>query len=89
MVFHPRDRWPWNRQMSRREMLRVSAGSLVAARVLAACGGGNGNGGSSPSGGLVIGTPESPVTQPLFDDNPMIESGLDPEAGPWASVNER
>jgi spermidine/putrescine transport system substrate-binding protein len=73
--------------MSRREMLRVTAGSVVAARILAACGGGNGNGGSSSAGGLVIGTPENPVQQPLFDDNPMIESGLEPEAGPLRVYN--
>jgi spermidine/putrescine transport system substrate-binding protein len=68
-------------------MLRVSAGSIVAARILAACGGGDGNGGSSSASGLVIGTPDNPVQQPLFDDNPMIDSGLEPEAGPLRVYN--
>ena len=85
MAFHPRDRWPWNRQMTRREMLRVTAGSIVAAQFLAACGG-NGSGGTSASG-IVIGTPQNPVQQPYFDDNPMIDSGLEPEAGPLRLYN--
>ena len=86
MAFHPRDRWPWNRQMSRREMLRVTAGSIVAAKFLAACGGDGGNG-AAASSVLRIGTPESPVQQPYYDDNPMIESGLEPEGGPLQVYN--
>jgi spermidine/putrescine transport system substrate-binding protein len=86
MAYHPRDRWPWNRQMSRREMLKVTAGSIVAAQFLAACGG-DGNGGSTSANGLVIGTPQNPVEQPFFDDNPMIDSGLEPEAGPLRLYN--
>jgi spermidine/putrescine transport system substrate-binding protein len=52
---------------------------------LAACGGGQTITGGR---GLVkIGTPENPVTQPLFDDNRPIESGLDHEAGPLRVYN--
>jgi spermidine/putrescine transport system substrate-binding protein len=52
---------------------------------LAACGGGQT---TTTGGGLVkIGTPENPVTQPIFDDNPPIESGLEPEAGPLRLYN--
>jgi spermidine/putrescine transport system substrate-binding protein len=36
---------------------------------------------------LAIGTPQSPAQQPLFDDNPAIESGLAPEAGPLLLYN--
>jgi spermidine/putrescine transport system substrate-binding protein len=31
--------------------------------------------------------PESPVTLPIVDDNPVIESGLEPEAGPLKIYN--
>jgi spermidine/putrescine-binding protein len=36
---------------------------------------------------LMIGTPASPVQQPLFEDNPAIESGLPPEEGPLLLYN--
>jgi spermidine/putrescine transport system substrate-binding protein len=88
MVFHPRNRWPWNRQMNRRDMMKLSAGTTVAA-FLAACGGGGDDGGGSgaTSGGVTIGTPKDPVEQPLFDDNPAIDSDLEPEAGPLRLYN--
>jgi spermidine/putrescine transport system substrate-binding protein len=89
MVFHPREGgsrrgWPFARPIGRREFLRLSGGAAMAAW-LAACGGGQ----TTTSGrGLVkIGTPENPVTQPLFDDNPPIDSGLEPEAGPLRVYN--
>jgi spermidine/putrescine transport system substrate-binding protein len=53
-------------------------------------------GGSRPSdrasvaaeeGGLAIGSPGNPAEQPLFDDIPAIESGLDPEPGPLRLYN--
>ena len=44
--------------------------------LLAACGGGEGE-----TGEIAIGTPSNPVTQPLFDDNPPIESGMPVESG--------
>jgi spermidine/putrescine transport system substrate-binding protein len=88
MVFHPREGgsrrgWPWARPLSRREFLRLSGGAAAAAW-LAACGGGR----TTSSGIQVrIGTPQNPVTQPLYDDNPPIESGLEPEAGPLRVYN--
>ena len=88
MAWHPRDRWPWNAAMSRREMLRLTAGTAVAGSVLAACGG---NGGGAKRGsngqGVVIGTPQEPVEQPLFDDLPAIDSNLEPEGGPLRLYN--
>ncbi len=36
-----------------------------------------------------IGTRDNPVEQPLFDDNPRIESGLEPEKGRCASTTGR
>ncbi|MGI8575471.1 MAG: extracellular solute-binding protein [Egibacteraceae bacterium] len=42
---------------------------------------------SAAEDGLAIGSPGNPVQQPLFDDLPAIESGLDPEAGPLRIYN--
>jgi spermidine/putrescine transport system substrate-binding protein len=90
MVFHPREGgsrrgWPLGQQVSRRDFLRMSSGAAMAAW-LAACGGGQT---TTTTGGprVLIGTPDDPVTQPLFDDNPPIDSGLDPEAGPLRVYN--
>jgi spermidine/putrescine transport system substrate-binding protein len=60
--------------------LGVSLPTLSA--ILAACGGGEG-----VAANLAIGTPGSPVSQPLFDDNPAIASGLAAEAGPLQVYN--
>ena len=85
MTFHPRDRLPWNRSMSRRDALRLLAGTAVAGGLLVGCGSG---GGSSPSAArLAIGTRENPVQQPLYDDNKAIESGLEPEDEPLRLYN--
>lgn len=51
--------------------------------ILAACGGGD----AGETAEVLIGTPSSPVTQTLFDDNPAIESGLPDEAGPLRIYN--
>jgi len=98
MVFHPRQHWPgrrarmdelWGRALRRRDFLRLTGGSALAA-VLAACGG-NG-GGPSGNGGIEttevqVGTPDNPITHPITDDNPPIESGLEPEDGPLRIYN--
>jgi spermidine/putrescine transport system substrate-binding protein len=84
MVFHPRERSPWRRSISRREMLKLMAGTAVAGGLLVGCGSGSG---SSSASRLAIGTRENPVEQPLFDDNPKIESGLEPEKGPLRVYN--
>ncbi len=72
---------------SRRQFLGRSAALAVAAAgvgpLLAACGGDD-DGGSSGGGGgadALAGTPENPVTLPIFDDNPAIADGLAPETG--------
>jgi len=81
MALHPRES-----RYGRREFLGRSAAGVVGlsslSTLLAACGGGDGEGGD-----LQLASPSSPVTQPLFDDNPAIESGLDPEAGPLLLYN--
>jgi spermidine/putrescine transport system substrate-binding protein len=84
MAFHPRDRLPWNRHLSRREALKLLGGTVVAGGFLAGC-----SSGGSPSSAsrLVIGTRHNPVKQPLFGDNKPIESGLEPEEGPLRLYN--
>jgi spermidine/putrescine transport system substrate-binding protein len=87
MAFHPRERSsPWRRRMSRREALRLMAGTAAAGGLLAGCGSGAGSSSSSASE-VVIGTRGDPVKQPLYEDNPMIESGLEPEKGPLRLYN--
>jgi spermidine/putrescine transport system substrate-binding protein len=85
MAFHPRERSPWRRRMSRREALRLMAATAAAGGLLAGCGSGSGS--SSSASRVVVGTREDPVKQPLFDDNPMIDSGLEPEKGPLRLYN--
>ena len=86
MVYHPRD--PAHRSVTRRDFLRRSLAAGVAlpsaAAILAACGGNDGDGGPGPGDGNGVDfsltpTPDSPVKYPIYDDNPMIASGLDPE----------
>lgn len=87
MTFHPRERRPWNQQLSlsRRDILKAT-GAIAGSAGLAACGG---NGGTNSSGAsqIVIGSPGSPVAQPLFDDIPPIDSNLEPESGPLRLYN--
>jgi spermidine/putrescine transport system substrate-binding protein len=99
MVFHPRQNWhlrkgrspfePLNRAerraLSRRDFLRLTGGSALAAAWLAACGGGQTTTGDG--GQVLVGTPDRPVTQPIFDDNQPIDDGLQPEAGPLRIFN--
>lgn len=102
MVFHPRarrprgpvpggpvprssDSVPWHRQMSRRDVLRWTAGTAALATVLAACG--DNSTGSDGAAAVKVGTPENPVTHPITDDNPPIESGLEIEDGPLRIFN--
>ena len=84
MAFHPRERPIWRPRISRREALRLMAGAAAAGGVLAGCGSA---GSSSSSAQVVVGTREDPAKQPLYDDNPMIESGLEPEKGPLRVYN--
>ena len=94
MVFHPRDP-AYRRPLTRRDFLRRSLATGVAlpsaAAILAACGEGNGDGGTGTTGGddtaPRFGTPENPATLQSFPDNPPIESGLEPEDGPLVIYN--
>ena len=91
MALHPRDgsgrRYPI-RGLTRRDFLLRSAALGVSlpslSAILAACGGGDDLGDGAE---IAIGSPASPVSQPLFEDVPVIESGLPPEAGPLRIYN--
>lgn len=76
MTLHPRES-----RYGRREFLqRGAAGAVLLSgmgTLLAACGGGDGGAGTE----LQIATPDNPVAWPIYDDNPMIASGLEPESG--------
>ena len=75
---HPRES-----RYGRREFIGRSAAGVIGlsslSTILAACGGSD-NGSFKPPE-LRLATPDNPVTHPLFDDNPMIASGLEPEGG--------
>jgi spermidine/putrescine transport system substrate-binding protein len=87
MVFHPRQ-GRGRSGLTRRDFLLRSAALGVSlptlSAILAACGGGDDLGDGAQ---IAIGTPSSPVSQPLFDDVPAIESGLAPEEGPLRLYN--
>jgi spermidine/putrescine transport system substrate-binding protein len=78
MTIHPRES-----RYGRREFLGRSAAGVVGlsslGALLTACGGSD-NGNFKPPE-LTLAKPDSPVTWPLLDDNPMIASGLEPESG--------
>jgi spermidine/putrescine transport system substrate-binding protein len=84
-TFHPRE----PRRYGRREFLQRGAlGALglgLAPSLLAACGGGSGS--SLEVEGIPLSRPDNPVTLPLYNDNPAIESGLSPEGGPLKVYN--
>ena len=90
MVYHPRENWnPRTRKRvyTRRDFIQRAALLGIAfpalPSLLAACAEREGSGPAD----LAIGTPASPVQQPLFDDNPAIESDLEPESGPLKLYN--
>ena len=82
MTWHPRERY------GRREFIQRSAAGAFAlssmGTLLSACGAGDGD--FRPPE-LDLARPDHPVTHTLYDDNPMIASGLDPEAGPLKIYN--
>jgi spermidine/putrescine transport system substrate-binding protein len=90
MTYHPRENWNPSlrrRVYTRRDFLQRAALIGIVAptlpSLLAACLRREESGAAD----LAIGTPGSPVQQPLFDDNPAIESGLSPEEGPLLLYN--
>jgi spermidine/putrescine transport system substrate-binding protein len=87
---HPRDRHGFDR----REFLQRSAGAALAlsggGSLLAACSSeGDGTGGPTGTGAapFELARRDNPVTLPLFDDNPAIASGMEPESGPLKIYN--
>jgi spermidine/putrescine transport system substrate-binding protein len=90
MVYHPRD--PAYRSLSRRDFLRRSLAAGVAlptsAAILAACG--DDGGPTPPAEEDTIprfGALDKPVTLQSYDDNPPIDSDLEPESGPLVVYN--
>ncbi|MGA7098149.1 MAG: extracellular solute-binding protein [Acidimicrobiia bacterium] len=87
---HPRENWnpvTRTRVYTRRDFLQRAAllGIALPAlpSLLAACADRE----AADTVELAIGTPQSPVQQPLFDDNPAIDSGLPQESGPLKIYN--
>jgi spermidine/putrescine transport system substrate-binding protein len=82
---------------SRRVFLERSAGAALGLSalgpLLAACGSdngtgtGGGGGGSGAAADLQLARQDNPVKWPIYDDNPPIASGLEPEAGPLKIYN--
>jgi spermidine/putrescine transport system substrate-binding protein len=93
---HPRERRSPVGDATRRDfLLRAGAGALAlsgSSAFLEACGntksaedpaggGSSGDGRQLGPGGIPIARRDSPVTLPLYDDNPAIASGMSPETG--------
>jgi spermidine/putrescine transport system substrate-binding protein len=98
-VADSRDPRQVGRPFSRRDFLRRSAGGALAltsaGALLEACvkapsvndaGPTGGGGGSSASPAFPLAREDNPVTWPIFDDNPPIDSGLQPESGATLKV---
>jgi spermidine/putrescine transport system substrate-binding protein len=88
-----RERIPHGSRIDRRDFLRRTAGAAIAmpslAAILAACQSRTetaGGGGGAPAE-VSLARPDNPVTLPTYDDNPPIEDGLSPEAGPLRIYN--
>jgi spermidine/putrescine transport system substrate-binding protein len=88
MTMHPRSGEWGRRSIGRRKFLRDSAATAVAMSsfgvLLSACGS---NGSPRRASSIQVASPENPVALDLFDDNPAIDSGLEPEAGPLKLFN--
>jgi spermidine/putrescine transport system substrate-binding protein len=82
MVMHPRERGLPRRQFIRLTALGAAAAGLGPS-LLAACGGDDGEEGSSggSEGGVALSRPDAPVTLPTFDDIPAIADDLPIESG--------
>lgn len=95
MALHPREGGRKNlfgltkAEMNRRDFLRrsgLTAASIpLASAILAACGTGTPDPGTSPQ--IPLARPNNPVTLEISADNPPIEDGLKPEAGPLEIYN--
>jgi spermidine/putrescine transport system substrate-binding protein len=88
MTFHPRQNWSRGRRTyTRRDFIQraslLGISSVALPGLLASCLRRE----EGETAELVVGTPANPVEQPLSDDNPAIESGLPPEAGPLLLYN--
>lgn len=88
---HPRESGAYGRREFLQRSAAAALGVSSAGSLLAACGGdetgapaggtGEGNGGGAGEAPFELARRDNPVTLPLFDDNPAIASGLEPESG--------
>lgn len=79
---HPKERPSAAVQLDRRAFLggtfALALGAVAGSSLLTACGGSE-SGTSGTSAGYPLATPDNPVTLPIFDDNPAVADGLQPE----------
>ena len=78
MALHPRERPALDRRRFLRNSLYLSVGAVGGPVLLGGCGS---DSASSTEVDLPLARPDDPVEQPLFDDIPAIEDGLEPESG--------
>src|SRR5512141_24544 len=80
---HPRETKLWAAQLDRRQFLRRSTGAALTLvggpLLLSACQKREGD--TTPSSTAST-SPGSKATLPLYADNPAVQGGLSPEAGP-------
>jgi spermidine/putrescine transport system substrate-binding protein len=76
---------------TRREFLKRTAAGAVAApslaSILAACGNDEPDGANAAADIIGVARPDSPRTLPIYDDNPPVAEGLEPEPGPLKVYN--
>jgi spermidine/putrescine transport system substrate-binding protein len=86
----PRSEWHVNRRTLIRNAALLGLSVPTVNALLAACAEAPTSskpGGGSSQGELQMASPDNPVTWPISDDNPPIEDGLQPEAGPLLIYN--
>jgi spermidine/putrescine transport system substrate-binding protein len=79
----PINRLPVNRRAFLTRMGLAALGGPALLEALAACGSSQttGSGPGATTSALKIATPATPVTWPIYDNNPPIDAGLQPEQG--------
>ena len=77
MALHPRERPALDRRRFLRNSLYLSVGAVGGPVLLGGCG----SNASTTAVDLPLARPDDPVEQPLFDDMPAIDDGLEPESG--------
>ena len=88
---HPREAGSFSRRVFLERSATAALGISAVGPLLAACGGANngaGTGGSAAAAAdLQLARQDNPVKWPIYEDNPPIASGLEPEGGPLKVYN--